>query len=76
MLPIWTFTNGVKGQRNIADVVPGTTAYTPLWGVVKATWQDGANRRLLRSHGALMQAVRAGDIALEKTPMIVNCPFL
>jgi len=26
ILPIWTFTNGVDGQRNIADVVPGTTA--------------------------------------------------
>jgi hypothetical protein len=76
VLPIWTFTNGVEGQRNIADVVPGTTAYTPLWAVVKATWQGDAKRRLLRSHGALMQAVRAGEITLEKTPMIVNCPFL
>lgn len=76
MLPIWTFTNGVEGQRNIADVVPGTTAYPPLWAVVEATWEAGATRRLLRSHAALMRAVRAGELRLEKTSLVVNCPFV
>lgn len=76
VLPIWTFTNGVAGQRNVADVKPGTTAYPPLWAVVEATWRNGADKRLIRSHEALMRAVRAGDVALERTSMIVNCPFV
>lgn len=76
VLPIWTFTNGVKGQRNIADVVPGKTAYPPLWAVVEATWQDGATPRLLKSHRALTKAVRAGEITLRKTSLVVNCPLV
>jgi hypothetical protein len=76
VLPIWTFTNGVDGQRNIADVVPGTTAYPPLWGVVEATWEAGATPRLLRSHAAMMQAVQARELTLEKTSIVVNCPFV
>jgi hypothetical protein len=76
VLPIWTFTNGVRGQRNIADVVPGTTAYPPLWGVVEVTWRPGASRRLLRSFEQLQQARRAGDLTLKRTSMVVNCPFV
>jgi hypothetical protein len=76
ILPIWTFTNGVDGQSNIADVVPGTTAYPPLWAVVKVTWKAGAERSLLRSFEQLQQARRAGDVTLERTTMVVNCPFV
>jgi hypothetical protein len=76
ILPIWTFTNGVRGQRNIADVVPGTTAYPPLWRVIEVTWTAGAERRLLRSFEQLQRARRAGDVTLERTSMVVNCPFV
>src|SRR5918995_909369 len=67
ILPIWTFTNGVEGQRNIADVVPGTTAYPPLWAVIEVTWTSGAEPRLVRSFEQLQQARKAGDVTLEKT---------
>jgi hypothetical protein len=76
ILPIWTFTNGVDGQSNIADVVPGTTAYPPLWAVVQVTWNAGAERRLLRSFEQLQQARKAGDVTLKRTTMVVNCPFV
>lgn len=76
VLPIWTFTNGVEGQRNIADVVPGTTDYPPLWAVVEVTWSEGAQPRLLRSFEALREAKQAGDVTFKKTPMVVNCPFV
>jgi hypothetical protein len=76
VLPIWTFTNGVSGQRNIADVAPGTTAYPPLWGVVEVTWSAGAQRSLVRSFEQLQQARRAGAVTLKKTPIVVNCPFV
>jgi hypothetical protein len=76
VLPIWTFTNGERGQRNIADVVPGRTAYTPLWAVVEVTWKAGAERRLVRSFEQLQQARQAGDVTLVRTPVVVNCPFV
>lgn len=76
VLPIWTFTNGVQEQRNIADVVPGTTAYPPLWAVVEATWKAGAQPRLVRSFEQLQQARKAGDLTLERTSTVVNCPFV
>jgi hypothetical protein len=76
ILPIWTFTNGVDGQTNIADVVPGTTAYPPLWAVVKVTWKGGATPSLVRSYEQLQQARKAGDLTLKRTRMVVNCPFV
>ena len=76
VLPIWTFANGVRGQRNIADVVPGTTDYPPLWEVIEVTWKAGANRRLVRSFEDLQRARRAGEVTLKRLPMIVNCPFV
>jgi hypothetical protein len=76
ILPIWTFTNGVDGQRNIADVVPGTTAYPPLWAVVEVTWKAGAQRSLVRSFEQLQQARKAGVVTLKRTTMVVNCPFV
>jgi hypothetical protein len=76
ILPIWTFTNGVDGQSNIADVVPGTTAYPPLWAVVEVTWKAGAERSLLRSFEQLQQARKAGAVTVKRTSMVVNCPFV
>jgi hypothetical protein len=76
ILPIWTFTNGVDKQRNIADVVPGTTAYPPLWAVIEVTWKAGAQRILLRSFEQLQQARKAGDLTVKRTSMVVNCPFV
>ena len=76
ILPIWTFTNGVDGQSNIADVVPGTTDYPPLWAVIDVTWKTGAERTLVRSFEQLQQARKAGDVTLKKTSMVVNCPFV
>jgi len=76
VLPIWTFTNGVRGQRNIADVVPGTTAYPPLWAVIEVTWKTGAQRSLVRSFEELQKARKAGDVTLKRTSMVVNCPFV
>ena len=76
ILPIWTFTNGVDGQSNIADVVPGTTAYPPLWAVVEVTWKAGAQSSLVRSFDQLQQARKAGAVTLKRTTMVVNCPFV
>ena len=74
--PIWAFTNGADGQRNIIDTVPGRKDYTPLWAVRMVTWADGADARVLRSAAAVSRAQRAGDVTVRAMPIVVNCPVL
>ena len=74
--PIWAFTNGDEGQRNIIDTVPGRKDYTPLWAVRMVTWKSGANVRVLRSAPAVQAAQRAGDVTVAAAPVVVNCPVL
>ena len=74
--PIWAFTNGDDGQRNIIDTVPGRKDYTPLWSVRLVTWTDGADVRVLRSAAAVARAQRAGDVSIKAMPIVVNCPVL
>jgi hypothetical protein len=76
VVPLWTVTNGVKGQLNIADVRPGQTAYPPLWAIIKVTWKPSAPRRLLTSLAAIKGAQAAGQVTLRKTSLVVNCPLV
>jgi hypothetical protein len=74
--PIWVFTNGNEGQRNIIDTVPGRSDYTPLWAVRTVTWKDGADVRVLRSAAAVAAAAKAGQVKIAAAPIVVNCPVL
>ena len=74
--PIWAFTNGDDGQRNIIDTVPGRADYTPLWAVRLVTWKDGADVRVLRSAASVARAQRAGELTIRAMPIVVNCPVL
>jgi hypothetical protein len=76
--PLWAVTNGVPGQQNIIDNVPGLNSpddYTPLWQVVKVTWTNGYPS-LLRSAADVQRAVSRGRATVETTDTIVNCPVL
>lgn len=74
--PIWAFTNGDEGQRNIIDTVPGRKDYTPLWSVNLVTWGANETPRVLRSASAVRAAQRAGDVTIKAMPIVVNCPVL
>ena len=74
--PIWAFTNGDEGQRNVIDTVPGRRDYTPLWAVRMVTWKDTADARVLRSAAAIRSAARAGKVTIATVPVVVNCPVL
>ena len=74
--PIWAFTNGDDGQRNIVDTVPGRADYTPLWAVRMVTWKSGADIRVLRSAAAVARAQKAGELTIRPMPIVVNCPVL
>ncbi len=74
--PIWAFTNGDVGQRNIIDTVPGRKDYTPLWAVNLVTWTASETPRVLRSASAVRAAQRSGDVTVKAMPIVVNCPVL
>ena len=76
LAPIWTVTNGVPGQHNIIDTVPGAADYTPLWQLNKVTFKAGAKPHLLRSRAEVQAASRAGEVTITRTSTIVNCPVL
>jgi hypothetical protein len=77
VIPLWTVKNGVSGQRNIAEnIVPGTTAYPPLWAIVEVTWKAGAKPRLLTSLAAIKKAQAAGQVSLKNSGLVVNCPLV
>jgi len=48
--------------------------YSPLWRVVWVHWTDPAARRELRSEEEVLAAEERGQLRLEVTPIVVNCP--
>lgn len=76
LAPIWTITNGVAGQHNVIDTVPGRTDYSPLWQVEEVTFNAGVTPRLLTSATDVLQAESSGDVTIKRTTTVVNCPVL
>ena len=74
--PLWSVTNGVQGQYNIVDVVPGQSGYSPLWSVTLLTWKSGATPRLLTSAADARKALAAGEVTGKKPGIVVNCPVI
>lgn len=52
------------------------TAYSPLWQLVKVTWAGGAARQTLRSEEDILSAAAKGQLALEPTRVVLNCPIV
>jgi hypothetical protein len=52
------------------------TAYSPLWQMVKVTWQPGRSPRELRAEEAVLDAAETGDVRLEPTPVVLNGPIV
>ena len=76
LAPIWAVTNGVAGQRNIIDTVPGKADYSPLWQLNKVTFKDGITPHLLKSKADVDAAVKAGEVTVTQTNTVINCPVL
>lgn len=52
------------------------SAYSPLWQMVKVTWQPGRSPRELRAEEAVLDAAEKGEVVLEPTPVVINCPIV
>ncbi|MDZ7863279.1 hypothetical protein [Acidovorax sp.] len=53
-----------------------SAAYSPLWQLVKVTWRDPAQARVLRSEEEVLDAEDKGLVVLEVTRVVLNCPIL
>lgn len=53
-----------------------SSAYSPLWRMVKVIWQPGRTPRELRSEDAVLDAEERGDVKLVLTEVILNCPVV
>jgi len=79
---IYEFTNGIEGtgpagfQPNVADSQPGDPEYSPAWAVQHVTWIDGSTPRELTSEDEILAARDAGEVTIEETGVVVNCPFI
>ena len=51
-------------------------AYSPLWQMIKVTWIDGAIRRELKSDEDVLGAAEKGEVSLDATRVVLNCPII
>ena len=79
---IYAFKNGIQGsgplgfQPNVADSQPGDPQYSPLWRIILVQWNQGITPTELKSEQDISAAVAAGQVTIQPTSMIVNCPFV
>ena len=52
-----------------------TSAYSPLWRVVMVRPLRAAGRLELQSEEQVLAAAERGDVALEVTDIVINCPI-
>jgi hypothetical protein len=78
---VYAITNFSQG--NILSALPlpsgsgnGNPEYTPLWQLIKVSWQAGHTPRLLRSQEEVLDAEEKKAVTLERTAIVVNCPVI
>jgi hypothetical protein len=50
--------------------------YTPLWRMVRVTWKANATRRELKSEEQILDAEDRGELQLQMTDVVLNCPVI
>jgi hypothetical protein len=78
---IFVFTNFTQGNVLASAPHPAgplnvDTNYSPLWQVNLVTWTAGHQGRVLNSQTEITAAVSAGEVTVEKTPIIVECSVI
>jgi hypothetical protein len=78
---IFVFTNFVQGNVLASAPHPAgpsntETNYSPLWQVNLVSWNSGRQGRVLISQAEITDAAIAGDVTIQKTPIIVECSVI
>lgn len=81
VMPAWLFVTGqnadgspikFEGQGTVFNVAPGEAGYTDLWQIFFVTPPANYVADALTS----IDSLEANGLAIEKTPMLVNCPIV
>jgi hypothetical protein len=66
--PLFSFTNGIEGQRSVAAVGPGTGDYHGgQWAVYEVTWLvDEADRTVVKSAADIMELKDMGKVEVTR----------
>lgn len=75
---IFVFTNFAQGNVLASAPHPAgpantDTNYSPLWQVNLVSWNSGRQGRVLASQTDITAAAAAGDVTIQRTPIIVEC---
>lgn len=78
---VYKFVNGeqITVFQSAPQPVGGANAdrsYSPLWRMVLVRWLRPAALRELRSEEEVLAAQERGDVSLELTDIVVNCPVV
>jgi hypothetical protein len=78
---IFVFTNFKQGNVLASAPHPAgpantDTNYSPLWQVNLVTWNPGVQGRVLTSQTDITNAASAGEVTIQKTPIIVECSVI
>jgi hypothetical protein len=78
---IFVFTNFTQGNvlasaPHPAGPANADTNYSPLWQVSLVAWNSGRQARVLTSQTDITDAAAAGDVTIQKTPIIVECSVI
>ncbi|MFG6467317.1 DUF7482 domain-containing protein [Roseateles sp. BYS87W] len=63
-----------SGPNAVGAATPDPN-YSPLWRLALVRWRPGATPQELRSEEAVLAAEARGDVAVEVTAIVVNCPI-
>jgi hypothetical protein len=83
---LYVFTNGVKPQDtplgplnfqpDVFATAPSEAGYSPLVRIVRVTWKNQAQARVLKSEQEITKAKAAGQLTLTRTDVVVTAPLL
>ena len=78
---IFVFTNFTQGNVLASAPHPAgpantDTNYSPLWQVSLVSWNSGRPGRALTSQTDITDGAAAGDVTIQKTPIIVECSVI
>lgn len=78
---IFVFTNFTQGNVLASAPHPAgptntDTNYSPVWQVSLVSWNAGSQGRVLTSQTDITNAAAAGEVTIQKTPIIVECSVM
>lgn len=75
---VTNFSQRAVFQSSPAPVGPANTeaAYSPLWRIVRVLWKEPGRARELRSEAEVLAAEDRGQVTLERTNLVANCPIV